>query len=50
MEQGERFLIKYLREERHGPTQIHSKLVEYYEDKALSYPDVSYWVWQFRMG
>jgi hypothetical protein len=32
-----RVVIKYLREEGHGSTQIHSKLVEYYGDKALFY-------------
>jgi hypothetical protein len=43
----QRVLIKSLREEGHELTQIHSKLVEHYGDKALSYPYVSYWVLQF---
>jgi hypothetical protein len=34
----QRVLIKYLREDGHGSTQIHSKLIEQYGDKALSYP------------
>jgi hypothetical protein len=34
----QRVAIKYLREESHGPRQIHSKLVEHYGNKALSYP------------
>jgi hypothetical protein len=46
----QRVLIKYLREEGHGSTQIHSKLAEYYEDEAFSHPDVSDWMQQFRMG
>jgi hypothetical protein len=45
----QRILMKYLREEPHGSTQIHYKLVEHYEDKALSYPGVSNWVRQCPM-
>jgi hypothetical protein len=45
----QRVFIKYLPEEDHRLTQMHSKLVEHYGDKALSYPDASYWVRQFRM-
>jgi hypothetical protein len=45
-----RVVIKYLREEGHGSTQVHSKLVEDYGDKALSYPDVSDSMQQFHMG
>jgi hypothetical protein len=47
---GQRVLIKYLWEEDDGPTQIHFKLIEHYGDKTLSYPDLRYWVLQFRMG
>jgi hypothetical protein len=43
-------LIKSLQDEGHESTQIHSKLIEHYRDKTLSDPDISYWVWQFRMG
>jgi hypothetical protein len=46
----ERVVIKDLREEGHGSSQIHSELVEYYGDKALSYLDVSDWVRLFPMG
>jgi hypothetical protein len=46
----QRVLIKDLREESDGSTQIQSASVEHYGDKPFSYPDVSYWVWQFRMG
>jgi hypothetical protein len=46
----QRVFIKYLREEGHASTQIHSKSVEHYGDKALSYPDVSDWMRLFRMG
>jgi hypothetical protein len=45
----QRVLIKSLREEGHGSTQIQSKLVKHY-GAGLSYPDVSDWVQQFRMG
>jgi hypothetical protein len=34
----QRALIKYLREDGHVSAPIHSKLVEYYGDKALFYP------------
>jgi hypothetical protein len=46
----QRVLIKCLREEGHGSTQIHSKLVEHYGDKAVSYPGVSYWGGSFQWG
>jgi hypothetical protein len=46
----QRILIKSLREEGHGSTQIHSKLVEHFGDKVLSDPDVSYWVRSFEWG
>jgi hypothetical protein len=46
----ERVFIKYLWEGGHGSTQIQSKLVEHYEDKALSYPDVRYWMRHVRRG
>jgi hypothetical protein len=46
----QRIVIKCRWEERHGSTQIHSKSVEHDEDKTLSYPDVIYWMRQFRMG
>jgi hypothetical protein len=46
----QRALLKYVREEGQRSTQIHSKLAQQYEDKALSYSDVSYWVRQFGMG
>jgi hypothetical protein len=36
----QRVFMKNLREEGHGSTQIHSKLVGHYWDKPLSYPDV----------
>jgi hypothetical protein len=43
-------LIKSLRENSHGSKQIHDQLVEHYQNKALSYLDVSYWARQFPMG
>jgi hypothetical protein len=36
-------------EERHGSMQSHSSLAEHHADKALSDPDASHCVWQFRM-
>jgi hypothetical protein len=45
----QRVLIKYLREEGHQSTQIHFKLIEYYGNKALSCPNVSDLMRQFRM-
>jgi hypothetical protein len=41
MSMEQRVVIKSLREERHESTQIHSKFVEHYGDKALSYPILS---------
>jgi hypothetical protein len=38
----QRVLIKSLRSEGHGSTQIYFKLIEHDGDKELSYPDVSY--------
>jgi hypothetical protein len=46
----QRVFIKDLREEGHGSTQIHSKLVGHYWDKPLSYPDVGDCVRQLRIG
>jgi hypothetical protein len=45
-----RGLIKYHDEEGHRSAQIHSNLVELYGDKALSDPDVSYWVRELHIG
>jgi hypothetical protein len=50
MSMEQRVLIRSLREKSHESTQIHSQVVENYKDKALSYPDVSYWVQQFHKG
>jgi hypothetical protein len=45
----QRVLIKSLREESHGSTQIQLKFAEEDGDKALSDPDVSHWVREFRL-